>query len=311
MWYYYIYETVTNSYRPMISLPLLAAFVAFVSWGFGDFFIQRSARRIGSLPALFYITGLSSIVLLPVVWPYLTSLTTNSTTLGLLGLTLLITFFVAVMEFEAFRRGKLSVVEPVMSFELVITLLISVVILGEHLSWLQVVLVIVLFAGILLTVIQRQAQHRWLWWRRKSKIEQGVILAVASATVMAVTNILTGLSSRAAGPLLAIWFIHAGLASMVFIWLSFRQRLDVLRVPRRQWGIIIGETFFDTLAWLSYGLAVISLPIGITIAITESYIALAAILGLVLNHERLQRHQLWGTAVALCAAISLALTLRY
>ena len=46
----------------------LLAFAALCTWGLGDFLIQRSSRRFGSVITLFSITGLAAIVLLPLVW---------------------------------------------------------------------------------------------------------------------------------------------------------------------------------------------------------------------------------------------------
>jgi hypothetical protein len=45
----------------------LFAFIALISWGIGDFLIQKGARRFGNWITLFYITALVSITLFPFV----------------------------------------------------------------------------------------------------------------------------------------------------------------------------------------------------------------------------------------------------
>lgn len=64
---------------------------------------------------------------------------------------------------------------------------------------------------------------------------------------------------------------------------------------------------FDTLAWLLYAFAVESKEIALTIAITESYPAVALFLGLWLNREKINWHQYCGAALALGASVWLGL----
>jgi len=43
------------------------AFLALAAWGIGDFLIQRTARKFGAGEALFYITAVATVGLLPFV----------------------------------------------------------------------------------------------------------------------------------------------------------------------------------------------------------------------------------------------------
>ena len=51
----------------IIETSLLFAFLAMLCWGFGDFFIQRTTRKIGDVESLAYIGIIGSIILLPFV----------------------------------------------------------------------------------------------------------------------------------------------------------------------------------------------------------------------------------------------------
>lgn len=53
---------------------ILFAFIALISWGFGDFFIQRTTRIVGSWKALFLIGIVGLVGLLPFVKSDLASL---------------------------------------------------------------------------------------------------------------------------------------------------------------------------------------------------------------------------------------------
>ncbi len=62
----------------------------------------------------------------------------------------------------------------------------------------------------------------------------------------------------------------------------------------------------DNLAWIMYAYSMVLIPIAIATGITESYIALTAMLGIVINKEKLRPHQWVGLALCIVSAIALA-----
>jgi drug/metabolite transporter (DMT)-like permease len=50
-------------------------------------------------------------------------------------------------------------------------------------------------------------------------------------------------------------------------------------------------------------------PIAISVALSESYIIIAVLLGMFVNKERLRKHQIFGMIVAIISAILLASSL--
>lgn len=289
------------------TLGLLAAFGAFLSWGIGDFAIQRSARAVGSMAALFGITALGAIVLFPFAAPHLPAVFHSIYLLGLLLLTVLITLFAAVFEFEALKKGKIAVIEPIMCLELVVTVGISIVLLKEKITTVQFLLMGLIFFGILLTVIRHEPRHWWDWWRKKRRLERGVLLALLAAITMGVTNVVTGRSSQETNPIAAIWFIHTNLALICLIWFIMNHNArTAMREIRIHWRPVLAESVFDNAAWLSYAAAVTYFPISITNALTEGYIVLASLLGIIFNREHVQTHQGIGMLLTIISAIVLA-----
>ena len=71
-------------------------------------------------------------------------------------------------------------------------------------------------------------------------------------------------------------------------------------------GTLLPMSIFDNAAWVAFAFAMSLAPIAIAVAPSESYIIVAVILGLLINHERLQKHQKFGLVSALVAAIVLA-----
>lgn len=291
----------------MFSIGVIAALVALVSWGFGDFFIQRTARKIGSMEALFFICLFGAVLLAPFAWTDVRFFLHNFHIMILLLVTVIISFLAAIIDFEAMRRGKLAVIEPVMSSELVFIIAISIIFLGEHINYEQIGLIILVGLGILLVVIRHEPKHWWQWLKKRKAIERGVVLAVAGAVAMALSTVLTGLSSRETNPISSIWFVFTLMAVICLLYfLARREFKNVLHTARANWRVVLAESFFDTISWLAYAVAVRYLPVSIAVAITESYVALAAMLGIIFNGEKFQRHQKIGIVVTLVATIVLA-----
>lgn len=289
------------------TVGLLAAFIALLAWGFGDFAIQKSVRIVGAIPTLFFIGLIGVVGLLPFAWSDIPQLYKSAHTGSLLIWTIIITLACAIILFEALKRGKLSVIEPVASFELPITIIISTVIIGEIISRLQLWLIILVFIGLLTTVLHREPRHWWNIFRHSTNFERGVVIAIFGTAIAALTNVFTGLLSQHTTPMTAIWGVDVGLTILCLFWMILRGQIrTTFGIARQHWGPILLQGILDNIAWLAYAYAVTAIPIAITIAITESYIALAALLGITLNKERLQRHQYIGIAVTLVAVIILA-----
>ncbi|PIS40445.1 MAG: hypothetical protein COT26_03270 [Candidatus Kerfeldbacteria bacterium CG08_land_8_20_14_0_20_43_14] len=183
---------------------LLAAFIAFLAWGFGDFAIQRSVRAVGAVPALFFIGAFGLFGLLPFVWSDIPLFFSQGNLDMLLGFTGVATFIYAIFLFKSLGQGKLSVTEPVMSFELPITIAIGILIIGETISSFQLFLTIIIFIGLIITVIHREPSHWWQFFRKHSFLEHRVVLAGIATILSAMTNVFTGVLSQQSKPSLAI-----------------------------------------------------------------------------------------------------------
>src|SRR3989344_4529122 len=93
-------------------LGIFFAFIALVSWGFGDFFIQKTTRVLGSWKALFFIGIVGLVGLFPFVKNDLGSL--NGANLLFLSILGVVVLFAAFFDFEALRQGKIAIVEPIL-----------------------------------------------------------------------------------------------------------------------------------------------------------------------------------------------------
>lgn len=277
------------------------AFIAMISWGFGDFFIQKTTRLVGSWKALFFIGVVGLIGLLPFVWGDIEAL--NDRDVILLGSLGIVVVFTALFDFEALRRGKIAIIEPLIGLELPITVGLSIAVANESISFLQTLLIGVVFMGIMFAITEHHSRLHY----HKRILEKGVILAGIGAIGMALTNILVGISSQDISPLISIWFAHSLLAVVCGIYIfsknEFRNLIsDFKNNPQP----IIGQSILDNLAWISFAKATTLIPIAIATTISESYVALAVLLGLFINREKLKFHQILGVILSTAGVILLA-----
>jgi len=281
-------------------ISILAAFGAMICWGFGDFFIQRTTRKIGDLEALAFIGIIGTIILLPFIIGDLPLLFSPSN-LILLFVVGAVTFVAAMLDFEALKKGKLCVVDVVLEVELPITVILGIFFFGEILSIPQLAAIVAAFIGIILISFDSCKLKNSF-----GKLEKGVILAFFAAVVMAFTNFLTASASRQVSPLMAIWlpWIIFAAISLFFIWKreGFKKMLSNAVKYKK---LVLAESIFDTLAWLFFAIAVVGSQLAVTITISESYVVIALLLGLWLNKEKIRAHQYIGAALALASSIFL------
>lgn len=282
-------------------MGLTFAFIAILGWGLGDFLIQRSARKLGDWEALFFIVLFASIVLLPFIYSALSLLTVYDW--FVLTLTSVVILVASLLDFEALRVGKVSVVEPIFALEVPVTVALATFVVGEHLTHEQYGLIALLLIGIVL-VSNRRFSHMHM-----RTLEKGVFVAILTTIGMGSANFLFGFGSRATDPLMITWFTSVFMTIATFVYLARARELHKLKLNwRHNRSLILAVGLADTAAWVGYSASALYIPIGVATGLTESYIALAALLGLAFNKEKLRAHQLLGLGVAVIAAIVLAST---
>lgn len=281
-------------------LGIIFALVAMLCWGFGDFLIQRSLRKVGDFETLFIIASLGAVVLLPFVWNDLPLLFTSSASLTVLCGAGIILFGAALLEFEALRLGKLSVIEPTWSIEIPASIFFAYIILGETLEPVQLIIIGILIVGLFLV------SYRGKVFSKRFFLEKGVLISIVGAVTMGVANFFVGWGARETDALTVSFAISLFSAVGALIFLIYRGRLTQLFIDVRRYPkLLLATSVFDNVAWIAFAFAMTLAPIGIAAALSESYIIIAVILGLVISKEKLERHQKLGLLIAVLAAIVL------
>lgn len=280
---------------------ILFALLAMLFFGFGDFLIQRSTRKVGNLETVFLIAFFGNLILFPFIAKDIGQIISGATP----GFWLVlgagaVVFLASMLEFESLREGKISVVESAFSFEIPTTVLFAYIFLNEKLALIQLVILFVLIIGLFLVSYKDTISKKLLF-------EKGAILAVLAACVMGLGNFFVSWGARETTPLVINFFVNFVCFVGAGILLIRRGKpgnvvRDLISYPR----MLVPMIIFDNVAWLAYAFAVALAPIGIATALTESYIIITVLLGIWVNKEKLQRHQKMGLFIAISCAILLA-----
>jgi len=288
----------------ILEIGFAFAFAAMLCWGVGDFLIQRSTRRMGDWETLFVITAFGALVLLPFVYNDITQLLSLGYGLLVLMVASIALLIAALFDYEALKKGKASVIEPIMTLEIPITGAMAFAVMGEQIGITDALLIAALMAGIFLVSLKKHHLSKTAW------MERGVAIAIAGAVFMGLSNFFVGFASRVTNPLIVNWFLNAFLLLAAVLYLAFAKRLRALVADiRRERRLVLATSALDNGAWISFAFAATMIPITFTVAISESYIIITALLGMWLNREVLLRHQKAGLVVGVASAIALAMTM--
>jgi len=252
------------------------------------------------LESLFAITLFEAIVLIPFTYQNIPELLINPK-LWILILASIILLFAALLDFEALKKGKLDIVEPIWSLEIPVSAFLAFMIIKEKISFMQIILIILLIIGLILV------SFKSLKFSRKIFLEKGVIIAIIAAILMGTANFFIGWGARISDALMINFFLNVFIAFFSFIFILSSKGLSKfysdIKKDKKLW---LGMCIFDNVAWIAFAFAMSLAPIAIAVALSDSYIIIAVLLGMFVNKEFLHKHQKLGLIIAIASALSLA-----
>ena len=285
-----------------VSIGIGLAFVAMLCWGFGDFLIQRSTRKIGDWETLFVITIFGVIILLPFVFGRINTLfSTQGSGIWILIASALVLTLASMLEFESFKKGKLAIVEPIIPFEIPTAFLLAFFVLHDKVSLGQTIFIILLIFGLCLVSFREKSISK------KFFLEKGVFLAFTGAAFMGIADFFLGWGSRVTDPILANFVLNIIMATVSGVMIISRGQIRhaVTDIMANR-GLLLTMSIADNVAWVAYAFAMSIVPIAVATGLSESSVIIAVMLGFFVNKERIQSHQKLGLILAIISAIVLA-----
>jgi len=283
---------------------VLAAVGAMIGWGLSDFLYQRVARKVGIWEVLFGITFVGMVVLFPFVYPLLAGGLEYSFAVGLILVAICLLRIISIyLGALALLIGKLSVVEPVISLEMPMIVLLSVFLLGEAITALETVLIVLIFLAILLAVTEHVGR---LKYHNRVFIESGAAVAFGAVIFYAVVGFLIAVASREVPPVFVVWLYQISIAAFALLKIVSKKRVSNLVGGFGKYsGLIISSGIFGVAGWVLYGISAQHLPIALAIALSQGYVLVAGGLGVAVNKEKIAPHQVAGILLSFLGIIAL------
>lgn len=196
---------------------LLLGLFASLGWGVTDLAGALAGRRIGSLRTT-AIADVASLAILAALFATTGARLPDDPSVVLVSLGVGCLAGIAYLAFyTALQLGPLSVVSPVMSIYGGLTVVLSVLLLGEQLSTGQAIGALVATAGVALVGVQFERD-----WRRTRLVGPGVIFGLIALVTFALVTVGLAGPIRAAGWLPPLLLSRTGNTVLIFVLLGLR-----------------------------------------------------------------------------------------
>jgi len=281
---------------------VLLALLTFIGWGTGDIFGAITSRRIGSLKASLAITGFLTLFLLALA-PFMssdglgTSVILQSIALGLAIGTAYLSFV------EALRIGNPAIVGTVSGSFTALTVILSLLFLGETLGVGQFFFIAIIVIGVTGASLDIRSLRE-----RKTRLDRSVALSLVAMTGWGFYFTLMKVPIRDAG-----WFWPT-LISIAASWLLYvvvyaiKKKPQVAPSKKSTHGLM--PAFVTAIvgggANVTYNIALSYGNVSIVAPIAGSYLILFVILAARVFKEPLTRQQTAGIAISLCGIVGLS-----
>jgi len=279
-----------------VATGLAAAFC----WGTADYLSRSQSERVGYYRTIIYshmVTLAVVLALVPLISPALAFPTYP--VLALIGAGV-INFVAFLFLYQAFHKGVVSVVAPVVYTYPAVTAVLAVAILGASLSLAQVGALAGIMAGVILLSTRFSELHAYLRGARAPSLTNGVGLALGASVCFGMVYIGIGYAAPSVSVVLPVMFLRIIAVSAGFL------LAPVLKQEARPSRLVLSERMvamgvleaFGFLAF-TYGISAAGSALPVVTALSGMGGAVAASYGLAFLRERLEPNQVLGVVLSL------------
>lgn len=278
----------------MLTEGIIFAFVAALSWGISDFFSKIVVGKIGSFRLLFTIVliGTSAVVVYGLLFTKIPIITVNSLILS--AITSAFLYSGTFIFFKGLQKGYASIISPVGSSWGIVTIILSIIFLGELLTTYQSLYVILIFSGIILMSVNLKEVIK----KSKNKFVIGSGEAISAMVLWGIAMFLLKFVVNDLGIVWSIIIIRG--ISILFLFLYGKSKNLEFKFSGKYillLLIIIG--LIDTVAFLVYNLGISAEYLSLVVPVVSSYPFITLILAHLFLKERLVLNQYIGIAIIL------------
>ena len=201
--------------------------------------------------------------------------------------------------FKALQIGDINKVIPIDKSSTVITMLLAFIFLGEEITWLKFVSMILIGIGTYLMIQKKETKE-------KAEDKKWLFYAVGSAVFASLTSILGKIGIQDVNSNLGTAIRTAVVLVMAWIVVFVTGKQDTVKdIDRKSWLFIILSGFATGGSWLCYYRALQTGPASVIVPIDKLSILVTVAFSYIVFHEKLSLKS--GTGLLLIVAGTLAL----
>ena len=272
-----------------------------LAWGISDYFIAIAVRKAGVTKVSLYFLVFTVIIFVVMMLHFSLGIISYASISTIVVLGIIIT--VGNLSFsKSLHDGNVSIVVPIASAWVIITVVLSLLLLNEVLTKLELVGAIMIIAGVLLASFKLRDLKK----SRIKNISKGVPFAVITAISWGVYYYIIGSFTLRVG-----WFQAAFLYNLpaIFFMAMFglvaHKDISFPKVPVV--FLIAGLALLNVIGLLGYNLSVTYGYIALSAPITSAAVIVTVLLALVFLEERPEKNQLLGIALVIAGIIAVSI----
>ena len=201
--------------------------------------------------------------------------------------------------FKALQIGDINKVTPIDKSSTVITMLLAFIFLGEEITWLKFVSMILIGIGTYLMIQKKETQE-------KKEDKKWLLYAVGSAVFASLTSILGKIGIQDVNSNLGTAIRTAVVLVMAWIVVFVTGKQDTVKnIDRKSWLFLILSGFATGSSWLCYYRALQTGPASVVVPIDKLGILVTIAFSYIVFHEKLSLKS--GTGLLLIVVGTLAL----
>lgn len=183
--------------------------------------------------------------------------------------------------FKALQMGDINKVTPIDKSSTVITMLLAFIFLGEEITWLKFVSMILIGIGTYLMIQKKETQE-------KKEDKKWLLYAVGSAVFASLTSILGKIGIQDVNSNLGTAIRTAVVLVMAWIVVFVTGKQDTVKnIDRKSWLFLILSGFATGSSWLCYYRALQTGPASVVVPIDKLSILVTIAFSYVVFHEKL------------------------
>lgn len=183
--------------------------------------------------------------------------------------------------FKALQIGDINKVTPIDKSSTVITMLLAFIFLGEEITWLKFVSMILIGIGTYLMIQKKETQE-------KKEDKKWLLYAVGSAVFASLTSILGKIGIQDVNSNLGTAIRTAVVLVMAWIVVFVTGKQDTVKnIDRKSWLFLILSGFTTGSSWLCYYRALQTGPASVVVPIDKLSILVTIAFSYVVFHEKL------------------------